>query len=114
MKKSDQAIRSKYSAILRDREKDYNKPVAAYCKKHGISPSTYWRWKKLLRLPARRNPPRGNFIPLTVAQPSPPAVDSSRHSYDFRFPNGATLKISGTVDSAGLSEIIRSVGQIPS
>lgn len=111
MRKSGQALRAKYSAIFREREKDTNQPVSVFCKKRGISPAAFYRWKNILGLPARRNSPRERFIPITVG-PSSPSIDSTKHRYDFRFPNGATLQVSGSLDTADLSELIRTLGKL--
>jgi hypothetical protein len=113
MKKQEQALRDKYSAILREREKDDEQPVSAFCKKRGISPAAFYHWKNILGLPARLYSPRERFIPVTVT-PLSPAADSAGHRYDFRFPNGATLQISGSMDTVDLSELIRSVGKLAS
>jgi hypothetical protein len=113
MKKPKDTLRAKYSAIFREREKDTTQPVFAFCRKRGISPAAFYRWKNILGLPTRRDSPRKRFIPVTLAPPSSPS-DSARHCYDFRFPNGATLQISGSLDIADLSEIIRSVGKLAS
>jgi hypothetical protein len=113
MKRSGQALRAKYSAILREREKDTTQPVSAFCKRRGISPASFYRWKNILDLLVRRNSPRERFIPVTVGPPSPP-TDSAKHCYDFRFPNGATLQISGVLDIADVSLLIGSVGELAS
>ncbi|MGB7568587.1 MAG: hypothetical protein WBM07_12060 [Chitinivibrionales bacterium] len=112
MKKTEQALRAKYWAIFREREKDTTQPISVFCKKRGISPAAFYRWKNILGLPTRRDFPRERFIPLTVGPLSPPTTDSARHCYDFRFPNGATLQISGSLDTADLSELIRTLGKL--
>jgi len=48
MKKAEHALRAKYLAIFREREKDTDLPVAAFCRKRGISAATFYRWKKYL------------------------------------------------------------------
>ncbi len=111
MKKAEQALRAKYSAILREREKDTNLPVAAFCRKRGISAATFYRWKNILGLPPRRDSPEKRFIPVTVA-PLSASIDGAGCRYDFKFPNGATVQISGSLDTGELSEIIRSIGTL--
>jgi len=114
MKDTDQALRIKYSAIIRERDKKGDQPVSVLCNKHGITPATFYRWKKILSsLPPApcRDFPQESFIPITAAQPLPSAFTSSP-LYDFRFPNGAALRISGALAYASLSEIIRSVGEL--
>jgi hypothetical protein len=113
MKKSEQALRSKYLTIFREREENGNQSVSAFCRKRGISPAAFYRWKNILGLPTRRDSARKRFIPVTLAPPSALA-ESAGHHYDFRFPNGATLQITGSLDTADLSEIIRSVGKLAS
>jgi len=114
MKDTDQALRIKYSAIIRERDKSGDQPVSVLCNKHGITPATFYRWKKILSsLPPapRRDLPQERFVPISVAPVSPPAF-TSNPCYYFRFPNGAALQISGTLAYASLSEIIRSVGEL--
>jgi hypothetical protein len=113
MKKAEHALRAKYLAIFREREKDTDLPVAAFCRKRGISAATFYRWKNIFGLPPRRDSPRKRFIPVTVAPLSAP-TDGAGCRYDFRFPNGATLQISGSLDTGELSEIIRSIGTLAS
>jgi hypothetical protein len=113
MHQAKQALRAKYLAIFQEREKDADQPIAAFCKKRGISPAAFYRWKNILGLSAHRASWRKKFIPVAVTSP-PLLADSSRHRYEFCFPNGATLQISGCLESAELSEIIRCVGKLPS
>jgi hypothetical protein len=113
MKKNEQALRAKYSTIFREREKDITQPVSAFCKKRGISPAAFYRWKNILGLPTRRDSPGERFIPITMS-PLQSSTDSVGRRYDFRFPNGATLQISGPLDTADLSEVIRTLGKLAS
>jgi hypothetical protein len=113
MKRNEQALQAKYSAILREHETDNGQPVAAFCKKRGISPASFYRWKNILRSSTERDSCRERFVSVTLTPPLPPA-DNIGHRYDFRFPNGAALQILGSLDTADLSELIRSVGKLAS
>jgi hypothetical protein len=113
MKRNEQALQAKYSAILREQETDNGQPVAAFCKKRGISPASFYRWKNILRSSTNRDSRIERFVPVTLTPPLPPA-DNTRHRYDFRFPNGAALQISGSLDTTNLSELIRVVGKLAS
>jgi transposase-like protein len=107
MKRTEQALRAKYLAIFREREKDNKQSVSAFCKKQGISPAAYYRWKNILR-PTRLHVPQESFVPVTVA----PSSDNIRQRYDLRFPNGATLQITGGLNSADLSALVVSIGKL--
>jgi hypothetical protein len=112
MKSNEQALQAKYSAILREQESDKGQSVAAFCKKRGISPASFYRWENILRSSTERDSYRERFLPVTMTPPLP--ADNAGHRYDFRFPNGAALQISGFLDTADLSELIRSVGKLAS
>jgi hypothetical protein len=110
MKRNEQALQAKYSAILREQESDNGQPVAAFCKKRGISPASFYRWKNILRSSTKRDSCRERFLPVTMTPPLP--ADNAGHRYDFRFSNGAALQISGSLDTADLSELIRVIREL--
>jgi len=112
MKRTEQALRAKYLAIFREREKDTEQPVLAFCKKQGLSPAAYYRWKNILRS-ARRHTSRESFVPITVTPIATPS-NSAEARFDLRFPNGATLQITGSLNSADLSALVVSIGKLAS
>ena len=108
MKKfSTTSPQEKYGLILLDREKHLDEPLPIFCKKHGISPWSYYYWKKRLgKLLACSVLPK-KFIPVTLEQSAQNFIDKPR--YTFRFSNGATLLISEKMDLLDLSQLVLTV-----
>jgi hypothetical protein len=111
MKKNEPHLQAKYLAIFQRRKKDTTQPIAAFCKKQGISPAAYYRWKNILRLPSRRDVVQERFLPVTMSSINVPS-NYAAPSYNFRFPNGATLQITGGLNSADLSALVGSIGKL--
>jgi hypothetical protein len=72
-------------------------PLEHFCRKHGISPWTYYYWKKRLGLQdtALRNQPpvRKAFLPVSIS----PIHDASGFT-EIRFREGTSIRFPGGFD----------------
>ena len=103
-------LRAKYEAIIRNRETQSELSVEAFCKKHEITPYTYFYWNKKLRIGRNRFSSRAKFIPVTIK--NLPQQNRVQTNYEFRFTNGAVLSVSDELENEKLSVLIRTVAML--
>lgn len=86
--------------------------VQAFCDKEGISPSSFYRWRKLLRFSL---PPTSvSDVPSSCGQESPEpmflsmgSISSFEQVLRIAFPAGIEVTVSNGCDTALLSETVR-------
>lgn len=110
---------SRFRELIR-LQQDSGLSVRDFCLNEGISYSTFYYWRKKLRLGGKNN---GNFIPLVVkpAESAPAnGFSRSRETHKIQpsqlsvdpgllvlvYPNGTSLKINGDLDLAHLRALI--------
>ena len=87
--------------------------VREFCSNEGISPSTFYYWKKKLR--GNESGRKNDFIPLIVRSPGEgitrgstcSEINKSRDSLiELVFPNGTMLRVKNDLDLADLRALI--------
>ena len=91
-------LRTKYTRILKHRERSPEVPLDRFCRRHGISLWTYYHWKKRLSadIPAQRSAP---FVPVVMERREPDSVAWA----EIRYPNGISLRCTGTFSTEALA-----------
>lgn len=89
--------------------------VKDFCANQGLSPSTFYYWKKKLQNQEAGKTP-GSFVPLVIG--SPPAtctshpqlkrenITNSNQSIEFVFPNGTKMRLGDNIDMGLLKTIV--------
>ena len=101
---------SKFTELL-ERQKGSGLSVRGFCSNEGIAPSTFYNWKKKLRVASEGH----RFIPLVVQaqklaahmsgeQPVGTGTDSA--PLEICYPNGTTLRIKQNLDLSGLRSLV--------
>ena len=76
-----------------------NLPVSAYCRKHGISPSTFYNWQKRNSTNKVGSKITGkSFARLTLTSPNPVYYEIMKNDF--------TIRIPGNFDSSVLRRIV--------
>ena len=98
---------------LYQEQKESGLSVRDFCFNQGISPATFYRWKKVLK----RKESSPEFVPLVIGAPQPnnqyqnqvsticEEKASNGMSLEFVFPNGTKLLLKGNIDIALLKTI---------
>ncbi len=77
---------------------------AAIARRHGISDSQLYTWRKLLG-----NETHVRFLPVITDETSPSNDDGSSSSIDIVLSNGHRLTFSSTVDPAHVERLLRTL-----
>jgi len=110
MRKRDSADRpSFYRTLLQERTQDPSIPLERFCRKHGISPWTYYYWKKRLgpkdTVHKKPEPPAStSFVPVSVI----PAHKNQPYM-EVRLREGTVIRISGGYDKDIFRSIIEAI-----
>jgi transposase-like protein len=94
-----------YRTVLQERSRDPSVPLARFCRKHGISPWTYYYWKRRLGhkdtvLRKRKLPAGTSFVPVSVIR-----AHTDQPYMEVRLREGTVIRISGGYDK----DIFRSI-----
>jgi hypothetical protein len=104
MRQRDIADRpSFYRTLLQERSQNTSVPLARFCRNHGISPWTYYYWKKRLGY-AETVQPSPTFVPVSVV---PAHKDQPYIEVHLR--EGTVIRISGGYDKDIFRSIIETV-----
>jgi hypothetical protein len=83
-------LRTKYTRIMKQRERAPEVPLDRFCRRHGISLGTYYHWKK--RLADDNSAQRStSFVPVVMECREPDSVAWA----EIRYPNGISLRCTG-------------------
>jgi transposase-like protein len=110
MRQRDIADRpSFYRTLLQERSRDTSVPLARFCRKHGISPWTYYYWRKRLGHKDKVHKKQdtsasASFVPVSVI----PAHKDQPYM-EVRLQEGTVIRISGGYDKDIFRSIIESV-----
>jgi hypothetical protein len=107
-----QQLETKYTRILQDREKHPDQSVEEYCRDQGISPWSYYSWKKRLRREPKTASIEKKFLPVHVLPRASLENDEAVIHYEIAFPNGITMRLSGSLRSADHAAIIGAAGAV--
>ena len=105
---------ARYIRILKERERHTDQTVDEFCRNHGITPWSYYYWKRRLsQAPAcdRASLPENKFLPVRIM----PSVATTGNGntiikYEMEFPNGITLRLSGSLQREDHVAVIGAVG----
>jgi hypothetical protein len=111
MRQRSIALQVKYESILETRKQHPDIPIAKFCKEQGITPWTYYYWKKRLRTSVSPVCSSSNFIPLSII---PPRHLAGKISCEIIFPNGCRFVTKDALEAGMLPVILRTVAKIPS
>lgn len=101
---------SKMAHVL-GRQKESGLSIKSFCSNEGIAPSTFYYWQKRLR----RESAGDRFIPLVVREPGSTACPATGQKVvpgientpiEVIYSNGTTLRISQSLDLAGLRSLV--------
>ena len=96
---------SSYRKLIEEQEQS-GLGVRDFCSNQGFAPATFYNWKKRLR---EKDTPQG-FVPLVLRDKSVPVIENKQRiddrSFEFTFPNGTKLKLTGEIDLSMLKAII--------
>jgi len=74
--------------------------VRDFCSIKGIHPSNFYYWAK-----RQRTPNEPGFVPVTITQPSVPAM--SQQIVEIVYPNGVIIRLGSEIDNRILAQLIR-------
>lgn len=100
MPKRRTGLREKYARILKQREQSPEVPLERFCRRHGISPWTYYYWKKRLEdtLTTQVMRPKP-FVPVVMER-----LDLESGPWaEVRYPNGILLRCTGNHSKEALA-----------
>lgn len=110
MKDTRHPLEARYSQILREREKHADQSVKKFCRSQGISPWTYYSWKKRLRTKAKISADQKKFLPVQLMGPTVADVrNDTGIKYEIEFPNGITLRLTGGLHHEDHTAVIGSI-----
>lgn len=116
MKQRSMILQARYESILQTRTMHPDIPIEKFCKDQGITPWTYYYWRKRLRKKVNPVSTGSTFIPLTVTPPRQQQQPSftEKISCEIIFPSGCRVVTKDTLDTMGLTVLLRTVAGIPS
>lgn len=90
--------------------------VPAYCKAHGLTPSTFYKWKNrhdagILILPvAKKEEGPADFVPVTIKSalnpPSPSSTSSASSYFNIRLPKGIVIELNDDALTPAVSSFV--------
>jgi hypothetical protein len=104
-----QQLETKFTRILQDRGRHADQSVEEYCRGQGISPWTYYSWKRRLRRAPKTAAIEKKFLPVQILAPTSLGNDEAVTTYEMAFPSGITMRLSGSLRSADHAAIIGAV-----
>ena len=109
---------ARYARIFKERARHTDQSVDVFCRVHGITPWTYYYWKRRLR-PAPTSTtaslPEKRFLPVRILPPASPAGNGDTViKYEMEFPNGIRLRLSGALQREDHSAVIGAVAGVRS
>lgn len=96
-----------------DAQRASGRTVAAYCRSRGITPSTFYAWKRRLR---RATPARAFVQVQTTAEDTPPLVEGSTgqaSGIDVCLRGGRRLRVARGFDPDVLTELVGVLEGLP-
>jgi hypothetical protein len=113
MKDTPQQLEARYSQILREREKHTDQSVEEFCRIRGISPWAYYSWKRRLRTKPEISQRQKKFLPVQLIGPTAATGNNdSAKKYEITFPNGITLRLSGSLQREDHAAIIGAIAGV--
>jgi hypothetical protein len=90
----------------------------AYCRAHGLAPSTLDSWRRKLQQPVPDKKKPEDFLSLQLQQTAPlergfmPAATAPA-GIEIQFPQGINIKINSTIDHDVLFQVLQLVRRLP-
>jgi transposase-like protein len=81
-------------------------PVAAFCRRHKVSPAVFYRWRRRLADETSGKSTEVSFVPLPLDQAVPPLAAE----LSLQLPNGVQVTVPRNFDEAALGRLLRVVG----
>lgn len=82
--------------------------VAAFCRRHKVSPAALYGWKRRLAGETLGKSPEVSFVPLPLDRVVPPCAGE----FSLQLPNGVQVTVPGNFDDAALGRLLQVVGAV--
>jgi transposase-like protein len=100
--------RRRYWRDLLMRQRRSELPVAAFCRRHKVSPAAFYGWRRRLAGEPSGNSTEVSFVPLPLGQAPPPLAGE----LSLQLPNGVQVTVPCCFDEAALGRLLRVVGML--
>jgi hypothetical protein len=111
--RESQQLAAKYAMLLQERKKHADQSVEEFCRGRGISPWTYYSWKKRLRQASNDSTVPKKFLPVQFISPTPTTTRAEGGTeYEIKFPNGITMRLMGALQGEDHSAIIGAIAGV--
>lgn len=80
--------------------------VAAFCRRHEVSPAAFYGWKRRLAGETSGKSTEVSFVPLPLSQVAPPRAAE----FSLQLPNGVQVTVPCHFDDAALGRLLRVAG----
>jgi len=98
--------RRRYWRDVVARQRRSGLPVAAFCRRHKVSPAAFYGWRRRLAGETSGKSREVSFVPLPLDQAVPPRAAE----FSLQLPNGVQVTIPGNFDEAALERLLRVAG----
>lgn len=100
--------RRRYWRELVARQRRSGLSVAAFCRRHKVSPASLYGWRQRLTEEATDEPKEVSFVPLPLQPAVPPRVSE----FSVQLPNGVQVSVPQAFDAAALERLLHLAGTV--
>ena len=108
MGRSPSEERGRYWHEVVARQRGSGLSVAAFCRRHKVSPAAFYGWRRRLAGERSGRSTAVSFVPL----PLDPAVPPRAAEFSLRLPNGVQVTVPRNFDEAALGRLLRVAGMV--
>jgi len=100
--------RRRYWRDVLTRQRRSGLPVAAFCRRHKVSPAAFYGWRRRLAGERSGRSTAVSCVPL----PLDPAVPPRAAEFSLRLPNGVQVTVPRNFDEAALERLLQLAGAV--